>query len=123
MQYSINERPQAEGKVALSLRCGTSGSYTIGLADDSMGNNVYLEDHQNGTVTELTPNAGYSFSASQGDIKDRFFLSLSYGDGLTNVSAPVVGESESLYYNVAGQSIDKTENGVIIDQNGTKSFK
>lgn len=123
VQYSINERPQAEGKVALSLRCGASGSYTIGLADGSTDNNVYLEDRQNGTVTELTPNAGYSFSASQGDIKDRFFLSLSYGNGLTDVNTPVAGESESLYYNVAGQSVDKTENGVLIDQNGTKSFK
>ena len=122
VQYSINERPQAGGKVAVALHCGNSGSYTIGMAESSYKGSVFLEDRLYGTITELTPGQGYTFHASEGNVSGRFFISLTSNNDATKVSAPAGSDTESGYYNIAGQPVDGTHDGIVIKRNGTKSL-
>jgi hypothetical protein len=117
VQYSINERPEYDGKVAVALYCGTSGTYTIGVADEQ-SDGVVLEDHLCGTSTVLSSTSGYTFNASEGEIKGRFYI---ISSETTDVDAKAVPEQDKVFYNVAGQFVDGNSDDIKIS-NGIKSI-
>ena len=117
VQYSINERPEADGKVAVDLHCGASGTYTIGVADEQ-SDGIKLEDRLYGTTTVLTLTSGYTFSASEGDVTGRFFIS---NAETTDVDAKAAPVQDKVFYNAAGQFVDGNSDGIIISD-GVKTL-
>ena len=117
VQYSINERPEYDGKVAVALYCGTSGTYTIGVADEQ-SDGVVLEDCLCGTLTVLSSTSGYTFNASEGEIKGRFYI---ISSETTDVDAKAVPVQDKVFYNVAGQFVDGNSDDIKIS-NGIKSI-
>ena len=117
MQYSINERPEADGMVAVDLHCGASGTYTIGVADEQ-SEGLKLEDRLYGTTTVLTLTSGYTFSASEGDVTGRFFISNAETTDVDAKTAPVL---DKVFYNAAGQFVDGNSEGITISD-GVKTL-
>ena len=117
VQYSINERPEAAGKVAVDLHCGASGTYTIGVADEQ-SEGLKLEDRLYGTTTVLTLTSGYTFSVSEGDVTGRFFIS---NAETTDVDAKTAPVQDKVFYNAAGQFVDGNSEGITISD-GVKTL-
>ena len=117
VQYSINERPEADGMVAVDLHCGASGTYTIGVADEQ-SEGLKLEDRLYGTTTVLTLTSGYTFSASEGDVTGRFFIS---NAETTDVDAKTAPVQDKVFYNAAGQFVDGNSEGITISD-GVKTL-
>ena len=117
VQYSINERPEADGMVAVDLHCGASGTYTIGVADEQ-SEGLKLEDRLYGTTTVLTLTSGYTFSVSEGDVTGRFFIS---NAETTDVDAKTAPVQDKVFYNAAGQFVDGNSEGITISD-GVKTL-
>ena len=117
VQYSINERSEADGMVAVDLHCGASGTYTIGVADEQ-SEGLKLEDRLYGTTTVLTLTSGYTFSASEGDVTGRFFIS---NAETTDVDAKTAPVQDKVFYNAAGQFVDGNSEGITISD-GVKTL-
>lgn len=100
VQYAINERPMDNGTVSLEFYAPVSGSYTLSLKRCD-AEHVYLTDHQNGTVTDLSAQ-DYTFEAETGNYNARF--SLSVVPGATDVAS--VSERST--------KVGATENGISI---------
>lgn len=83
VQYAINERPMDNGTVSLAFYAPVSGSYTLSLKRCD-ADHVYLTDHQNGTVTDLSAQ-DYTFEAETGNYNARF--SLSFVPGATDIAS------------------------------------
>ncbi|MCD8236778.1 MAG: leucine-rich repeat domain-containing protein [Prevotellaceae bacterium] len=83
VQYAINERPMDNGIVSLAFYAPVSGSYTLSLKRCD-AEHVYLTDHLNGTVTDLSAQ-DYTFEAEPGNINTRF--SLSVVPGTTDIAS------------------------------------
>lgn len=71
VQYAINERPMDNGVVALGVRFGMKGSYTIALDTQVKGMSIVLVDKLTGIETDLMEGA-YTFTAEAGTINNRF---------------------------------------------------
>lgn len=71
VQYAINERPMDNGVVALGVRFGMKGSYTIALDTQIKGVSIVLVDKLTGIETDLMEGA-YTFTAEAGTINNRF---------------------------------------------------
>lgn len=100
VQYAINERPMDNGTVSLAFYAPVSGSYTLSLKRCD-AEHVYLTDHLNGTVTDLSTQ-DYTFEAETGNYNTRF--SLSVVPGATDIAS--VSERST--------KVSATENGISI---------
>lgn len=100
VQYAINERPMDNGTVSLAFYAPVSGSYTLSLKRCD-AEHVYLTDHQNGTVTDLSTQ-DYTFEAETGNYNTRF--SFSVVPGATDIAS--VSERST--------KVSATENGISI---------
>lgn len=70
-RMAINERPLADGKAALGVYIGKTGSYTLSLDTRATDTEVYLIDKHTGTETDLN-SFSYDFTADAGTYNDRF---------------------------------------------------
>ncbi len=122
VQYAINERPQGDGVVALAIRCGSKGTYTIALDSKCATGKVILEDCEKNIQRTITSTDGYSFVAGEGTITNRFYLHFSEigenVDGINAVTTNVDNNNDTIY-NLSGQRINKVQRGIII-KNGHK---
>ena len=100
VQYAINERPMDNGTVSLAFYAPVSGSYTLSLKRCD-AEHVYLTDHLNGTVTDLSTQ-DYTFEAETGNYNTRF--SFSVVPGATDIAS--VSERST--------KVSATENGISI---------
>lgn len=100
VQYAINERPMDNGTVCLAFYAPVSGSYTLSLKRCD-AEHVYLTDHLNGTVTDLSAQ-DYTFEAETGNYNARF--SLSVVPGATDIAS--ISERST--------KVSATENGIAI---------
>lgn len=96
--YAINERPLAEGLVALGFKAGTSGTYTLAMPS-SCELSVTLNDLYEGTTTLLN-SGSYTFDSSRGTFTDRF--SLTFAGETTGIRDVQKEASESVLLSVAG---------------------
>lgn len=101
IQYAINERPLADGLVALSLRIPQTADYTLSLA--SVRNAqlpVYLYDKETQAVTRLDETS-YTFAANEGLSSSRLVLSFGEVTGLDDVQEQLHGKIE--VYDISGK--------------------
>ena len=129
-RMAINERPVADGMIALGAYFGQEGNHTIALDTQTSGMTVVLIDHQTGIETDLTAE-DYTFTAKAGTANNRFSIRLN-GSLIEGVADAIVGETmvyataEGIsvnnamapisLYNVAGQLVD-TNNGTAANFN------
>ena len=75
-RMAIDERPLADGEIALGTYFGKSGEYTISLDTRNAGDyTVLLVDHKTGTTTDLT-SGDYTFRTDAATEEGRFSLLL-----------------------------------------------
>lgn len=76
LRMAIDERPLAEGEIALGAYFGKSGDYTISLdTRDAEEYSVLLVDHKTGVTTDLT-SGDYTFQADAATDQSRFTIVL-----------------------------------------------
>lgn len=119
VDYAINERPFADGKVNLCAYIGTEGIYTIALANNMNGYNIVLEDKKENKRVVLTSDNSYTFSAEAGTYASRFVLHFSTeANGIEDVRSNA--SDDAAVYSVEGIKMDNpTRKGIYI-QNGKK---
>lgn len=120
-RYAINERPLADGEVALGVYCGTEGEYTLSL-DQLHDCRVMLEDKQAHKTVELTPGEGYTFSATAGEYLNRFLL---HFQGDTDAIEMVQNNDKTgARYNLQGVRVtDTNAHGIYIERGQKKIVK
>lgn len=88
MNYSVNTLPSMNNTLVIPMgfeKTASSG-FSIELQESIPGAVVYLTDKKTGTVTNLTDNGAYHFTAAEGDDVNRF--TLHFGTlGIDNPSA------------------------------------
>lgn len=122
--YSINERPLASGEVALGVRCGSDGDFTIALDEHTYGT-VVLVDKEANVVTEISSAKGYSFTAKAGDYNSRFVVRFAQdATAIDNVETTENDAEEAETYTLQGVKVGNadTHRGIYI-QNGKKTIK
>lgn len=121
VNYAINERPMQSGIVNLAVHCGADGMYAITLQED-INVSVMIEDTEMGTLTPLTADGGYTFSAKAGDYTDRFVLHFANtADGIIDHIADDATETPA--YNLSGHRVNEANYRGIIIKNGQKNLK
>lgn len=119
VNYSINERPLADGTVELTTHFCSEGLHTINLVNEVSDYNVTLEDKAENKKVILTPGYGYTFYTKAGTIANRFVVH--FNNEATGVEE-VLHESEAnvSIYSIEGIKVNvPTKKGVYI-QNGKK---
>ena len=124
VEYAINERPVGGGEVALGVRIGTPGTYTISLPGDAGDFQVWLDDAVAGSSVRLDGSEGYSFYAESGKIDSRFMIRF-VGSGVNSVEgmAPEADAAGSGVYTIDGRSVARPESGSIYIRDGKKKVK
>ena len=118
-QYAINERPAANGDVALGIRVTKDGFYTFTAT--RMDTGMVLVDNETGISTELSTGTTYSFHSKAGTFNERFILSK---NGATAIQPTDVDTMEGEYYTPDGRRIDKNEaKGVVIVKKNGQAVK
>lgn len=119
VDYAINERPIADGKVNLCTSIGSEGTYTIALANDVEGQQVTLEDKEEHKNTLLTNGNEYVFFAKAGTHTDRFVLHFSNETtGIEEITTKTQNSVDT--YTIEGIKVNvPTKKGIYI-QNGKK---
>lgn len=119
INYAINERPVADGVVALNLRIGKDGLYRISLSKLSNGSGVRLEDKAEGKIVTLSVNTEYTFFAKSGDCTGRFLLHFSdETTGIGEINSDI--KKNNTFYSIQGIKVaTPLQKGVYI-QNGKK---
>lgn len=121
-RYAINERPIAEGNVALGTYFPASGTYTFSLKRNQAAR-VMLTDNEIGFTHDLTAD-DYTFTAQAGDANARFVLTI-IADETTNIDA-VAGTSttaDAATYTIGGIRMDKVSKAGVYIINGKKVVK
>lgn len=72
-RMAINERPMANGEVALGVYVGKAGTYTFSLDTRVNDTEVVLVDKLTGATTDLMT-SDYTFTAEAGTLTDRFVV-------------------------------------------------
>lgn len=72
VKFAINERPQADLRVALGVSIPADGTYTI--ASPRMDQPMALLDRETGTLHDFNADGDYTFMAKAGSHEDRFVL-------------------------------------------------
>ncbi len=120
-RYAINERPFANGEVALGVYCGTEGEFTISL-DKTYGCKVILEDKLNNSFVELSVDNSYTFSAFAGEYLNRFVLHFeNEATGVDNINVDDMNADDAIY-NLQGIKVNSTNNKGIYIKNGQKTI-
>lgn len=120
-RYAINERPFANGDVALGVYCGTEGEFTISL-DKTYGCKVILEDKLNNGFVELSADNSYTFSAFAGEYLNRFVLHFENdATGVNNINVDDINADDAIY-NLQGIKVNSTNNKGIYIKNGQKTI-
>lgn len=120
-RYAINERPFANGEVALGVYCGTEGEFTISL-DKTYGCKVILEDKLNNSFVELSVDNSYTFSAFAGEHLKRFVLHFeNEATGVDNINVDDMNADDAIY-NLQGIKVNSTNNKGIYIKNGQKTI-
>ena len=120
-RYAINERPFANGEVALGVYCGTEGEFTISL-DKTYGCKVILEDKLNNSFVELSVDNSYTFSALAGEYLNRFVLHFeNEATGVDNINVDDMNADDAIY-NLQGIKVNSTNNKGIYIKNGQKTI-
>lgn len=119
INYAINERPISDGVVALNLRIGKDGIYSISLPEDIDGYIVKLEDKIEGKSIVLTAGDAYNFSTESGECNGRFILHFSdVATGINDVKSNIL--ENNVIYSIQGAKVNTpTQKGIYI-QNGKK---
>lgn len=108
-RLAINERPMADGRVALGIYVGEVGYYT--LSASRLDGTALLYDALTDTYTDLKESA-YTFHADEaGFIEGRFALTLGVNGGATGIEAQHAGHTRV----IAGNGIIRVE-----DANGAQ---
>lgn len=117
-RYAINERPLAEGSVALGTYFPTEGTYTISLKRNQ-AQTVLLTDRETGFTHDLTAD-DYTFTAKAGTDNARFVITIASTetDGIENIEN--AKSAKDSYYNIAGQRISSANAKGITIVNGKK---
>ena len=105
---SINERPEADGRIVLGMRTASATHCTLSLADSSA--TVMLEDLVCGTLTDLSQQA-YDFLSRPGTDDTRFVLHV--GAAATSITT-VVTTTPATRFNTLGQSVDNRYRGIVV---------
>ena len=111
-EMSIDERPLADGSVALGMYIGEAGDYTIAMSTTQAGD-VILTDNVEGKTVNLS-NESYTFSASKGTSDSRFTLKIGGATAIKNVNADVNVDTDAEIYNIGGQKLAAPQQGVNI---------
>lgn len=121
VNYAINERPMQSGIVNLAVHCGADGMYAITLQED-INVSVMIEDTEMGTLTPLTADGGYTFSAVAGDYTGRFVLHFgNTADGI--IDHVIDATTDTPAYNLSGRRVNEAGYRGIIIKNGQKTLK
>ena len=117
-KYAINERPVADGKVALGISCHKAGTYRLTAL--SMGNGLYLQDAKTGETHSLEEPC--ELMLDKGETTARFMI-------LTEGAATSVKEIHAETgktgdtYDLSGRHVNaQTHKGVMVSK-GTKVLK
>ena len=125
-RLAINERPLANGEIALGTYFGKAGSYTFALDTRATDMEVVLLDKYTGVETDLLTGS-YVFNTEGGTFTDRFVIRVKRIGGIVDAiettpvaEVKVVAQSGAIYitnattpiyvYNAAGALV-ATENG------------
>lgn len=120
VNYSINERPFADGTVGLSVYIGKEGLNTITLTNEVEGFNVVLEDKALNKKVVLNRENGYTFSAEAGTYTSRFVLHFNNETtGIENIPNNIK-EDADIYYSIEGVKMTTPAKKGIYIQNGKK---
>jgi hypothetical protein len=100
--YAINERPLAEGTIALGFYAGLDGDYTISVTRCD-AKQVFITDNLTGESTEIT-NSTYSFSAKAGTDNTRFTLSFVSNEttGIKDINKTEIA-TKAEFYSIDGK--------------------
>ena len=125
-QYAINERPFAEGYVALGFYTGQDGDYTISSSRCD-AEKVFITDNLTGTTTDITDGA-YTFSAKAGTDNTRFTLSFVSNDptAVREVEKDaIIGKADiySVDGKFLGNDASRLEAGIYVVRQGKKASK
>lgn len=77
VQYAINERPLAEGRVPMGFYAGQAGRYTL-CVKRCDADQVFVHDALTGTTEDIT-NTDYTFYSEAGSYNNRFTLNFASG--------------------------------------------
>ncbi|MBR4898598.1 MAG: leucine-rich repeat domain-containing protein [Prevotella sp.] len=114
VQFAINERPFADGKVMLGMQIVKEGTYTLKL-DTKVDNEVWLIDNLTGNEVLFSDNEeGYTFSSNAGTFDSRFMLRI--GNGETTGIDEIVNSksSNSKWFDLQGRRVNNTQKGIYI---------
>ena len=119
IQFAINERPMADGLVALGMQIVEDGTYTLKL-DTSADEEVWLIDNQTGSEVLLSGSEGYAFSSKAGTFNNRFRIRIANEEitGIAGIEAEST-KSESPVYDLQGRRTKAEHKGIYI-KNGQK---
>lgn len=122
VEYAINERPASDGHVALGVRIGATGSYTIALSGNDHGYQVWLDDAATGDSVRLDGSAGYQFTADPCKTSDRFTLRFIGADvnSVDDIGSESNDGNAAGMYTIDGRSVAQPEPGTILIKNGKK---
>lgn len=117
-RYAINERPVADGKVALGISCHKAGTYRLTAL--SIGNGLYLQDAKTGETHSLEEPC--ELMLDKGETTARFVI-LTEG-AATSVKEIHTGAGKTDdAYDLSGRHVNvQTHKGVMVSK-GTKVLK
>lgn len=119
VNYAINERPLADGKINLCTYIGIEGLYTIELLNKVKGFNVVLEDKALNKNVILNGENGYTFFAGAGTYTSRFVIHF-YNETTSIENTPTNVKEKAVIYSIEGVKMaTPTKKGIYI-QNGNK---
>lgn len=107
LAYAINERPLADGEVALGFYAAQEGVFTLKAKRNNF-EHLFLIDHVTGTTTDIASQA-YHFSSEAGTFNARFTLSVMPSSEVTGVD-DVVATQQSIQVN--GNAVTLVGNGM-----------
>lgn len=117
-KYAINERPVADGKVALGINCHKAGTYRLTAL--SMGNGLYLQDAKTGETHSLEEPC--ELMLDKGETTARFMI-LTEGAATSVKEIHTEAGKTGDAYDLSGRHVNaQTHKGVMVSK-GTKVLK
>lgn len=117
-KYAINERPVADGKVALGISCHKAGTYRLTAL--SMGNSLYLQDAKTGEMHSLEEPC--ELMLDKGETTARFMI-LTEGAATSVKEIHAEAGKTGDAYDLSGRHVNaQTHKGVMVSK-GTKVLK
>lgn len=115
VKFAINERPVANGKIALGFYAPEEGIYTFSAT--RMDVNAYIYDAKTAKTYDLS-DGEFTFNAEQGTDNGRF--TLIFADETTDISGVLTpNEGADEVYDLNGRKMNDAKTGIVI-KNGKK---